>query len=174
MQVFSVSLILCMPCHNRFSKLLPFESPQQQDLLMEEFVEFQLLSDEDIPEDVWKKATVVEKDEKTYHRMDVLWHHISTMRGPDKALRFTGLSKIGLLVMTIPHSNAEEERIFSMVKKNKTAFRPNLDPQGTLSSILTIKTARTSPAHQFEPSKELLKKAKSATWEYNQEHLRKR
>ena len=43
----------------------------------------------------------------------------------------------------IPHSNAEEERVFSMVQKNKTAFRPSLDPKGTQSSILTMKLANT-------------------------------
>jgi len=39
--------------------------------------------------------------------------------------------------------------------------------KGTLSSILTIKFASKRPAHQFESSKELLKKAKSATSEYS-------
>ena len=71
-----------------------------------------------------------------------------------------------MLVLIIPHSNAEEERVFSMVRKNKTAFRPALDPKGTLSSILTIKLAHTEAAHQFEPNKELLKTAKSATRVY--------
>jgi len=42
--------------------------------------------------------------------------------------------------------------------------------KGTLSSILTIKFASKRPAHQFEPSKELLNKAKSATSEYNVEY----
>ena len=71
------------------------------------------------------------------------------------------------MVLTIPHSNAEEERLFSMVRKNKTAFRPNLDPAGTLSSILSIKLAAKEPAHCFEPSSEVLKNAKAATCEFN-------
>lgn len=78
-----------------------------------------------------------------------------------------------MLVLLIPHSNAQEERIFSMVRKNKTAFRPNLDSKGTLSSILTVKLANDVPAHQFEPTKDLLKTAKSATWNYNKEHSNK-
>ena len=45
------------------------------------------------------------------------------------------------------------------------------DPKGTLSSILTIKLARTEPAHCFEPSKATLSKAKSATYEYNKAHI---
>ena len=44
----------------------------------------------------------------------------------------------------------------------KTAFRPSLDPKGTLSIILTVKLANDMPAYQFEPTKDLLKTAKSA------------
>lgn len=99
--------------------------------------------------------------------------HISTMRAPDSTIRFSRLSRVVRLVLVIPHSNATEERVFSMVRKNKTAFRPSLDPKGTLSSILTIKLANTQPAHCYEPSEDVLKKAKSATWEYNKEHSSK-
>ena len=43
-----------------------------------------------------------------------------------------------------------------------------------LSSIFTIKLANnTAPAHRFEPTKELRKTAKSATWEYNKAHSKK-
>ena len=89
------------------------------------------------------------------------------------SLRFPRLTNVGKVVLTIPHSNAEEERLFSMVRKNKTAFRPNLDPAGTLSSILSIKLAAKEPAHCFEPSSEVLKNAKAATWEFNKAHSRK-
>ena len=88
-------------------------------------------------------------------------------------LRFARLFQIVKLILVIPHSNAEEERVFSMVRKSKTAFRPSLDPKGTLSSILTMKLANTQPAHSYEPSKEVLKRAKSATWDYNKAHSKK-
>ena len=45
---------------------------------------------------------------------------------------FERLSAVAMLILVIPQSNAEE-RVFSMVRKNKTAFRPSLDPKGTLS-----------------------------------------
>ena len=57
-----------------------------------------------------------------------------------------------------------------MVRKNKTASHPSLEPKGTLSSILIIKLASQEAAHRYEPSKEVLRKAKSATWEYNKTH----
>jgi hypothetical protein len=92
------------------------------------------------------------------------------MEDPDSQKRFARLSRVAMLVLVIPHSNAEEERVFSMVRKNKTSFRPSLDPKGTLSSVLTIKLADPGPAHQYEPSATVLKKAKSSTWEYNKAH----
>ena len=67
------------------------------------------------------------------------------------------LSNSYMLILVLPHSNAEEE---PMVRKNKTAFRANLDPKGTLSSILTIKLANSQPAHSFEPTDTVLKKSK--------------
>jgi len=139
---------------------------------MEEFAQYQLLEGSDIPQDMWEKATVVEKEDNTYYRMDIVWHHISTMRDPDNTLRFARLSQNVKLISHI-QKNVEEERVFSMVRKNKTAFRPSLNPKGTLSSILTIKLANTQPAHSYEPSKEVLKKAKSATWDYSKAHLKK-
>ncbi len=140
------------------------------DTLSEEFVEYQLLRNKDIPSQVWDKASIFIDDDHTYHRMDVVWNYIGTLKAPDGRLRFNRLSKVAKLVLVIPHSNAEEERVFSMVRKSKTAFRPSLDPKGMLSNILTIKLSHTEAAHQFEPNKELLKTAKSATRVYNRTH----
>ena len=134
-----------------------------------------MLQHEDVPLTVWEKAVVTVDDDArvTYHRMDVIWHHLSSMKAPDGTLRFYRLSQVAKLVMVIPHSNAQEERVFSMVRKNKTCFRPSLDPKGTLSSILTVKLGSTGDAHSYEPPKEVLRKAKSATWEYNKQHSKK-
>ena len=109
------------------------------------------MEDNEIPQDIWATATVKENDDKCYYRMDILWHFLSTLKIPDNSLCFGKLSKVAKLVLVIPHSNAEEERLFSMVHKNKTAFRPSLDPKGTLSSLLTMKLASTEPAHKFDP-----------------------
>ena len=157
----------------RYNSLLPFRSPLEQDQLLAEFTELQLLNDSDIPQDIWDKATFVESEEHKYYRMDALWHYLSTLRAPNHTFRFSQLCKFAKLVLGIPHSNAEEERVFSMVGKNETAFQPSLDSKGTLSSILTIKLAKTAPAHRFEPTKELLKTAKSVSWEYNKAHSKK-
>ena len=49
------------------------------------------------------------------------------------------LSKIALCVLVVPHSSAEEERIFSMIRKNKTDFRSRLHLDGSLNSVMRIK-----------------------------------
>ena len=72
--------------------------------------------------------------------------------------------QIALLVLTLPHSNSEEERVFSLVTKNKTKFRPNLKPDGTLSSILTIKLANTAPCQDYEPPKKSLSQPGKQLW----------
>ena len=157
----------------RYNHLLPYQSPHELEQLSEEFSMYQLMEDNKIPQNIWDTATVKEDDDKCYYRLDILWHFLSTLKMPDSSLCFRRLAKVAKLVLVIPHSNAEEERVFSMVRKNKTAFRSSLDPKGTLSSLLTIKLASTEPAHKFDPPKEMLKAAKSATTVYNQTHSKK-
>ena len=115
-------------------------------------------------------VTTQEDVQVTHHRMDIIWHHLSSLKSPDGTVCFKRLCQIAKLVLIIPHLNAQEERVFSM----ETTFRPSLDPKGTLSSILTVKLASVEEAHLYEPSREVLRKAaKSATWEYNKAHSRK-
>ena len=78
---------------------------------------------------------------------------------------------VGFL-MVIPHSNADEERVFSMVRKNKTPFRPSLSFEKTLSSLLTVKLVTEEPCHKFEPTSSVIERAGNVTWEYNKEHCK--
>ena len=97
--------------------------------------------------------------------MDVIWGYLQE--------RFPNLSDIALTVLTVPHSNAGDERVFSMVKKNKTEFRSRLQLGGSLNAIMRIKMAfpeSLCPCHQWKPTDELLKKCKSAALRYNEEH----
>ena len=104
--------------------------PRELDKLSEELVEYQLMQNEDISQEVWKEAAITDDHEGTvYRRMDIIWHHISSMKAADGSLRFPQLSCVAKLVLVILHSNAQEKRMFSMVRKNKTAFRPSLDPK---------------------------------------------
>lgn len=52
----------------RYANLLPFGSPHELDELLEEFIDFQLLSDDDIPSTVWEKASItLDGTHVTYH-----------------------------------------------------------------------------------------------------------
>ena len=81
--------------------------------------------------------------------------------------------KVAELILVLPHSNAEEERLFSIVRKNKTESRSSMNLSGTLSSILAMKTSfpeSTIPCSRWQPDDALLMKAKEATVQYNKEH----
>ena len=103
-----------------------------------------------------------------YFSIDVLWAYIRKIQiiGSSEC-KFARLSKVATTVLVISHSNAAEERVFSMVCKNKTPFRPSLGLDGTLSSIITVKLGIEEPCEKFEPDRALLDDAKKATWEYN-------
>ena len=70
---------------------------------------------------------------RRYFRMDMIWSHISTMKSSDGSYLYSRLATVALLVLVIPHSNAEEERVFTLITKNKPSFRPSLKLDGTLS-----------------------------------------
>lgn len=154
-----------------YSDVLAFSGPEQN-ALFDEFVDFMLLEEKDIPQSVWESAKESLEDDsegkQTFIRMDVIWAFLSLMKTPDGCkLRFPNLSKVARLILVLPHSNAGEEQVFSLIRLNKTPYRSSLGLDGTLSSILTVKLHNPEPCYTFEPSKEMLKNSKKATWQYN-------
>ena len=96
-----------------------------------------------------------------HHRMDIIWGYLNNMKSPDGSSCFQKLAQVAILVLTLPHSNAAEERVFSLVNKNKMKLWTSLQLDGTLSSILTIKLAAGDiPCHEFEPPSSVLETAK--------------
>ena len=155
---------------DRYAQLLPFTSPTDLAKMGEEFVQYQLLPRESVPACVWEDAQVKEEEEHIHYRMDVFWNYLSEVKGGDGRLQFPILSRIAKLVFTIPQSNADEERVFSIICKNKTCFRPNLSLDKTLPSLLTIKLATNEPCYRYDPPQEVVSRAGKVTWEYNKEH----
>ena len=70
---------------------------------------------------------------------------------------FDLLAKVAQCVMTIPHSNASEERIFSLINKNKTSSRSSLQADNTLLSLITVKTHIEDPL-KWNPSEVFFKR----------------
>lgn len=99
--------------------------------LQEQFLNYQLLGAEEIPKEVKESAGL---DDDDPHRVDVLWGYLRNIKKPGtKTLEFD-LFKVAETVMTIPHSNAGEERIFSLINKNKTPSRSSLQAGGHKNS----------------------------------------
>ena len=153
----------------RYTNLLPFEKPSEFDSLTKEFIEYQLLRDSDIPDHVMESC----KTDRGDLKLDSLWSFIRQMNDhAENALLFPRLWKVVRFILTIPHSNAGEERVFSIVRKNKTCFRPRLDPEETLASIVAVKlTMESESVETFNISQEVLTVAKSATYKYKMSHL---
>ena len=143
----------------------------KHDKLFEEFVDFQSLSDDDIGQTAWTEAKVIDGEDEEgntllHYRVDVLWYHITQMKVPETSLRrFKYLPLLAEIVLVIPHSNAGQERLFSVVRKNKTDSRSPLKLDGSLSSILAMKCHNpeaVTPCYKWSPNDVLLQKSKCA------------
>ncbi|KAK6490362.1 hypothetical protein HHUSO_G4876 [Huso huso] len=155
----------------RFSHLLPYGDPKEQDKLSDEFLDYQLMEEKDIPRSIWEQAVSRVSEQEVYHRMDKVWAHMATIKSPVTGMpKLPRLSKVAQLILTLPHSNADAERVFSMIGLNKTDTRNALALEGTLSSIITIKMSGMEPnCFKYELSAEI-KASKSAASSYNREH----
>ena len=110
----------------RYSNLL---SDVPQDALFDELFYYQTLTDDGIGQCAWKEAKVVDSEEEGslpvfHYRVDVLWWYIANMKLSGTSIqRFKYLVRVGEVVVILTHNNAEEERLFSIVTKNKTESR---------------------------------------------------
>jgi hypothetical protein len=100
-------------------------------------------------------------------RVDEQWFQISKLKDGDGNMQYSVLSKVMMGILTIPHSNAASERVFSLVRKNKTTFRPTMGPQ-TLESLLVTKVhmnATSTACYEGKFSRKVLEKAKKSTYD---------
>ena len=100
-------------------------------------------------------------------RPDTQWHLMSQLKDGYGHLKYPLLCRVMLAILCIFHSNADCERIFSLVTKNKTKFRPSMQME-TLSNLITHKqfmVAKGSVCYKQTYSKKTLAKAKSATYD---------
>ena len=102
------------------------------------------LTDEEIDHHAWNEAKFIDGyvggRELFHYKVDILWWNIGHMVIPESsAKRFCHLLKVAELVLILPHSNVVEERLFSMVHKNKTDSRSSHRFDGILSNLLAMK-----------------------------------
>ena len=145
------------------------------DDLYEEFCDYQTLRDNEISEAAWSEAKIVDGEEEgneTFHyRIDILWWYLSEITVPGTSMkRFKNLFKLAEIIIVLSHSNAEQEQLFSIVRKNKTDSHSSLKLDGTLSNILAMKTflpERETPCHKWIPPQDLIESSKKAVKTYN-------
>lgn len=92
-------------------------------------------------------------------RVDDVWKEIAKLK-EDGEPAFTYLPMLMLSILTIPHSSAHCERIFSVVRKNKTDFRGSMG----LDTLEALVVAKSRPGSALDRiySHSQLKDMKSA------------
>ena len=106
---------------NTFPALMPAGSTH--DSLLEAFAEYQCSIIDDCVRD----------------RMDLSWKALSDKKNGGGVKPFQALASVMLGILTIPHSSAHCERVFSCVRQNKTDTRNALGDD-TLESLLVLKS----------------------------------
>ena len=95
------------------------------------------------------------------------WYRILHFQSPMGEQRYKNLATLALQLLSIPASNADSERVFSVVRPVKTEFRSSLQTE-TVSALIGChfnKRSQCCEQSSFEES--LLEKAKSCTNERN-------
>ena len=85
----------------------------------------------DVPENILEEAFVKDTPAPDQYRMGMVWGYLWQ--------RFPVLCEIALAILVVPHSNAVDESLFSMIRKNKTEFRSSLDLSKSLNSVMRVK-----------------------------------
>lgn len=94
-------------------------------------------------------------------RADVAWHSLKAYKDPVSGENvYSELSSVMLGILTIPQSNADAERTFSVVRKTHTDSRSSMK-NDLLSSLVILKVGGFPPLDQ-----EALRRCKGATVAY--------
>ena len=120
-----------------------------------------------------KRSCHGDEEHAVVYRIDVLWYHLRLQKIPGTSRsKFHYLFNLVRVVLCIIHCNAEEESVFSRVKKNLTPQHVSLELDRTLSSILSFQLNRPvgEKCYQYKPSEKVVSRSKKVTREYNQEH----
>nr|XP_019929731.2 uncharacterized protein LOC105346161 [Crassostrea gigas] len=126
------------------------------DELQEEFLDYQQTPKEELP--------------PADSGADKFWSQMAKVMEPfSSKCRFGLLAKLALACCVIPVSDADPERIFSMLKKNQTEMRSDLDLNNdTICSLICSKQNQDVCCFENKPSDEFLMAAKEAVVTYQQ------
>ena len=122
-----------------------------KDSVLEEFARYQ---QEDIKPFLMKTADGA-KEKKEPERVDKVWEKITS------TFELPALSRVVTGLMTVPHSSAACERVFSVVRKNSTEQRSSLSEE-VLEAMMVVK-AKPNQGAKF--SKAELRQLKGAYYQ---------
>ena len=91
----------------------------------------------------WRSLAYIPEDKKkelSDMDLDCMWSEISKLKNFQDELCFQNISKLAKLVLSLPHSNAEAERIFSIVSDVKTRKRNRIGGE-SLNSICVVRSS---------------------------------
>lgn len=126
------------------------------DVLMQELSDFTLAPASELPPFVYGETF-----------LDQYWFDVADMSLPTGRKRFVNLSEVALTALSLPHSNAEAERCFSLVRKIQTDYRTHLT-NNSLQSLLSVNINRSCSCYEVKVSPDLLRKAKKSCVTYNE------
>lgn len=108
---------------NYFMDIYPRLISTTKDIILEQFSEYQFTDISSCKSD----------------RIDLTWSNIGNMKDLCGSVKFKELSLLMFGILTIPHSSAHCDRIFSCVRKNRTEKRSCLGDD-SLEVLLVIKS----------------------------------
>ena len=106
-------------------------------------------------------ATYKSADGTMRPHVGAFWYEVGRMMTLDGQVRVPSLCKLVAGLLTIPCSNADSERGFSMLRKIHTDQRSNLD-QSTIIALMSMKF-NCDDCYDVQLNDELLSQCKSAT-----------
>ena len=127
------------------------------DVLLTEFRDFKSAPDDNLP-----PLQVVDGQPLD---LDAFWREMLNIKmpGDTSKLRFGKLSRFACVLLTLPHANADPERLFSLVGKIETDERSRLLPS-TLRNLVSAKVnGIDGPCHSLKFLPTTLHSAKKAT-----------
>ena len=129
----------------RFSTAVP---PESYDVLEEEVLDYKLSPPSDFPD--------IDKEGKEDHKLCFYWQSVSEMKTLCGTTRFPNLSKLFKCLLALPVSNAETERIFSIIRKIVTDYHSQMD-QSSLCALISCKVNNEIVCFQLDTPTSLLK-----------------
>ena len=100
---------------------------------------------------------------------DAFWETLRNVNTSFNVPRFPLMKKLFSVLLCLPHSNVDSEKVFSQVRKINIEYRKHMRHE-TLTELLQVKMNCVVRCFQFSPTKDLFCAAKEATKACNQQH----